>query len=112
MIIGTDISLRVCKEEGYTMAKYDGRIPFTLDTEVEFFKYLPEYIREEMGLKGLGEKLWTRMTARELWEDYQSHKVGIQSFADYHVEDINEIKTYYDLLYLVDIVDAYIGILS
>lgn len=112
MIIGTDVSLKVCKDEGYMMMEYDGRKPFTLDTEVELFKYYPEYIRKEMNIKGLGRKQWTTTSTRDLWEDYQRHKKGIQSFADYHVEDINEIKGYYDLLHLGDIIDAYIGILE
>ena len=100
MIIGTDINLKECEDAGYTMAKYDGRKPFTLDTEIEFFKYL------------LGVKYWTRMTTRELWDIYQDHKSSIQSFSDYNVEDINQLTTYWDALELADIIDAYLGIMA
>ena len=111
MIIGTDINLKECEEAGYTMAQYDDE-PFTLDTEIEFFKYLPEYIREELHIKGLGNKYWTRMSTRELWDIYQDHKPGIQSFSGYNVEDINQLTTYWDALNLADIIDAYIGIME
>lgn len=111
MIIGTDINLRVCRDEGCTMARYDGRKPFTLDTEIMFFKYLPKYIRKELHIKGLGDKYWTSMTTRELWDIYQDNKSGIQSFADYHIEDINQLTTYWDALNLADIIDAYLGIM-
>jgi hypothetical protein len=112
MIIGTDVSLKECKTEGYMMMEYDGRKPFTLDTIVTIFRYYPKYIRKEMGIKGLGRKQWTCTHARDLWFDYQRHKKDIQSFADYHIEDINEIKDYYDLLNLCDIVDAYLGLVE
>jgi hypothetical protein len=110
MIIGTDISLRECKAEGYMMAKYDSRKKFTLDTEIIFFEYLPEYIREEMGIKGLGEKRWTRMSTTDLWEMYQYRKEGIQSCCDYHVDNINELTSYLDALFLADNINGYIGL--
>lgn len=110
MILGTDMSIRECKDSGYTMIKYDGRKKYTHNREVIVFRYLPDYIRDEQGIKGDGEKLWTRVNTNDVWKLYQDHKSGIQSFADYHIEDINQLVDYYDLLNLADLVDANCGL--
>ena len=110
MIIGTDASLDVCKEEGCLMAKYDGRVPFTHDVDIEFFEYLPKYIRTELHSTLEDSKRWTRMDTKMLWEEYQRHKNDIQKCCDYHVESIDAIKDYYDALLLADNLNAYCGI--
>ena len=107
--IGTDVNLDTCKEEGYMMMKYDGRKPFKPDTSVIIFRYFPEYIRQEMGIKGAGDKMWTRLDTLDVWEVYQSHKAGIDSFAG-QAGGFEYPTDWYELLYLADTVDSYCGL--
>jgi hypothetical protein len=107
MIIGTDMSLAVCKEEGYLMAKFDARIKYDHLVDIEFIQYLPKYCREESHLTLDEAKQWTRMDTVMLWDEYQRAKNAIQSCCDYHVENIADIKTYYDALHLADAINGY-----
>lgn len=110
MIIGTDVSIKECKDSGYMMIQYDGRKKFNQNEYYTFIQYLPDYIRKESHLTLAQAKQWTTANVKDIWELYQDHKTGIQSFADYHVENMEDIKDYYDLLNLADIVNAYCGI--
>jgi len=57
MLIGTDISLAVCKREGYMIMEYAGKGPDRLmikkvlqkDARCEFVQYEPDYCLEEQG---------------------------------------------------------------
>ena len=110
MLIGTYTSIPVCKDEGYMLMKYDGRKPFNHKIECTFYQYLPVYVRKEQNMKGYGVPQWNNYNTLDLWELYQANKPALQSFADYHVENIADITDYYDLLILADIVNAYQGI--
>jgi hypothetical protein len=109
MIIGTDISLKECKAEGYLMMKYDARRKFNHDIAVDFIQYMPEYTRSK---KQPIENYILRtgnLDTSDIFEAYERNKKAIQDFADYHIESIDEIKNYYDLLLLADNVNAYSG---
>jgi hypothetical protein len=110
MIIGTDVSIRECKDSGYMMIQFDGRKKFNQNECYTFIQYLPDYVREESHLTMEQAKQWTTANTMDIWETYENHKAAIQSFADYHIENITDIKSYYDLLTLADIVNAYCGI--
>lgn len=110
MIIGTDASIKECKDMGYLMAEYDGRVPFDHKVDIEFIEYLPKYIREQSHLTLEDAKRWTRLDTTELWEEYERRKKAIQRCCDYHIERIEDIKTYDDALLLADAINGYCGI--
>jgi hypothetical protein len=112
MLIGTDVSIKECKDSGYLIMDCDMRHKFNHQVEAKFYRYLPDYCRAESGIKGYGDPEWTRFNTSELWELYQDNKKGIQSCCDYHVEAITEVKSYYDMLDLADCINSYRGIFS
>ena len=105
--LGTDISLDVCKGEGYLMVQFDARRKFTKNLEVRFIRYWPDYD------KLAGEILVDTFSClSDVWGAYQGDKKGIDSFADMDYNDINEISDIYTFLHFADSVDAYNGFLS
>jgi len=105
--LGTDISLDICKSEGYLMVKFDARRKFTKNLEVRFIRYWPDYT----DLAG-EQCVNTFCSVVDVWEAYQGDKKGIDSFADMDYNDINEISDIYTFLHFADSVDAYNGFLS
>lgn len=60
MKIGTDISLNVCKHEGYMIMEYVSREllvkgKLQKDARCEFYQYWPEYCMEEKGYTVIGD---------------------------------------------------------
>lgn len=107
MLIGTDVSIQVCKDEGYLIMDQPKR-KYNHNVDVTFIQYLPEYCRvNEPVITGKRVTSWNTI---DLWDSYQRDKKSIQSFADYHIEDINDIKTYFDMLILADNINSYKGI--
>ncbi len=113
MIKGTDICLDVCKAEGYTMIKFDGRSNFVPDKEYEFIQWLPEVMRADLKTKGYsnGEMKASIMLSRnEAWNLYLSRKNRIDSYTGeprLYKEDIDD---FYPLLWLVNDISSFTSI--
>ena len=102
MKIGTDVNLDICKEEGYTMAEYDGRTRFSMDKEMRFFAYYPEYLYPgEKQMLLYDQPNWT---PQEVWECYLEHKDKIDSFIGM---EYKSIENEYDALSVMDSLIAY-----
>lgn len=97
--MGTDISIQVCKEEGYLMMDKPRR-KYNHNVDVRFIEQNNYY-----GYRR--EDTWNTI---DLWDSYERSKSGIQSCCDYHVESIDEIKSYWDMLVLADAINGYKGI--
>jgi hypothetical protein len=116
MRIGMDISLSVCREEGYFMAEfkkrelYKGGI-FRKDHYIRFFCHMPRYILDDMQSKGwiptVGAKTIITdvyLSAEEIWEMYLEVKDGIDSMiGEEHTFPQNE----HDCLRIVSDLSAY-----
>lgn len=112
--IGMDISIPVCKAEGYMTVDL---VKFTTDKLLHFTATMPDYCNKKVTDK-LGRK--TRHNSLRVdtflsWEDlveiYERHKAGIDSFCDYEncKSDFNN-PTIYDALRLASDIDAYCGL--
>jgi hypothetical protein len=89
MRIGTDVSLDVCRAEGYLMMDYKKRELFVngvfqKDCYVRFITHAPGYILEEMhgtsrpvGVKTIS--LDVELTAQDVWERYREYWKAIDS---------------------------------
>lgn len=107
MIIGTDLSLSVCKAEGYGMLEYNGRKRFSPSEYYRYFNHWPEYVNPE--LVGSEIQTDTRISWNDLIDIYNRNKQALDSFAD----DLPVLTTkpgYYNLLHLADTINAYQGL--
>jgi len=111
MRIGQDVSIQVCRDEGYMVMDYPvhelRKEPH--ETDCRFTKSWPDYAREEV----IGKKiiyLDVYLNWDDLWEMYQEHKEGIDSFVgdSYNYDDCVEP---YKLLNLASDIDAYCGLI-
>jgi hypothetical protein len=111
--IGTDVSLKVCKQEGYLMMQFDARKKFNPETDYNIFGYYPDYVISEA--KGTIPKdaliVDTVISWKELQAIYAKHKEGIDKFSD----DMPEIMSkgnpdFYDLLNAAATVNSYCGL--
>ena len=102
MKIGTDVSLSVCKAEGYMIIEFDGRKPFTPKTEIRCIVYWPEY--DHFAGELMLSDYWD---AESLWEVYQDNKQGIDSF----IGGSHEFPTdYHEFLHLASDTNQYVGL--
>lgn len=104
MRIGTDVSLKTCKEEGYltVLCTNADLKKFDPDKFFTFGKSLPDYI-DDRYIK----KYYTGShSAKTLWELYESRKDGINSCCGVNYEFPTSV---HELLSLADSVDAYMG---
>lgn len=103
-IIGTDVSLQVCKSEGYLMVKKNG--PFNPSKQYRIFGYFPSYTH----LKGQ-IAIDTNISWDELTEIYEANKQGIDSFSD-DMPQLMSIKepTYYSLVSAASTINSYCGL--
>lgn len=94
MRIGTDISLKTCKDEGYLMMEYKvkeltPKSGFNADANVTFLAHIPDYILEQMRKDGnwkIGDYrmiLKVSLSANDVWEKYQNNKAGVDSICGY-----------------------------
>jgi hypothetical protein len=104
--IGIDVSLDVCKAEGYTMIQFDARKKFNPDQQYRIFEYYPEYC------EGYGGKLKadTLCSFNDLRELYERHEKGCNSFAETNKFVNFETPDYYDFLNLASDLLAYCGL--
>jgi hypothetical protein len=110
--IGTDVSLSVCKKEGYLMLRFDARKKFSAEESYNVFGYYPDYaIRDSKGVipkDSLILDTWVSWNA--LKEQYIKHKEGIDSFADDMPELMQSKPDYYSLLNAASTINSYCGI--
>lgn len=106
MILGTDVNLDTCKEEGYLMVEFDENIEFNKDTEYYLFSYYGYQIPSSF------DKLYVdcSYSFNQLVELYNKNKDSINSCCDTE-SNVNFINpTIYDLLNLANDVECYQGL--
>jgi hypothetical protein len=127
MRIGTDVSLKVCDEEGYTVIDFkvkelfpNGRKnPLDKDSYVNITQSCPLYLRDQMVTDsnpfGTKKLLDEEYSFNDLLEIYLEHKESIDSLCGigqerggWHLE--LESPDEYDLLNLADAIMAYMDI--
>lgn len=105
MILGIDVSIEVCKAEGYTMIEYDARKKFNADTEYRIFNTYPEWHENH------GEVMTENyLSFNDLKESYLEDKKGIDSFAETNIHVNFENPNYYDFLNLASDLLQYKGL--
>jgi hypothetical protein len=106
--IGTDVSLEVCRNEGYTMIQFDARKKFNSKSGYRVFAHLPKYAREGY----VGEKTImydTETTFEEMKEHYLENKDGFNSFSETNIHVDFDNPSHYDFLNLASDLMAYGG---
>ena len=117
MVIGTDVSLKTCRSEGYLMMEFKKKslMPkgkLNPECNVRFFRHCPGYCLEEMygtdnpvGVKTI--QLDVQLNANDIWEIYLNHKDNIDRF-------IGSVPTFpaneRDLISLAYDVEGYCGL--
>lgn len=106
--IGTDVSLEVCRAEGYMtmMIASNEKEPLDPDKFYEFGQTLPDYASNTPGL--FNKYYRGNQSAKTLWEMYLSRKEGIDSFVGQEGERPFPTNVY-ELLNLASDVQAYMG---
>lgn len=116
MRIGTDCSLRVCREEGYTVMDFSPKLLFPRgrkggidkDCPVVFSASLPEYLDPDPKRGRAWEAEWTW---HELITCYERHKKSVDETCDFeHCSPSFENPTEYDVLRLGDSIHAVVGL--
>ena len=112
MRIGTDLSLKVCSEEGYLMMDFKKRELVTkgklnADVNVHFLAHLPPYIEERYVGQPITLITDVHLSANDIWEKYIAHKESIDETCGLS----HEFPTCpHSLLSLASDVDAYCGL--
>lgn len=106
MIIGTDVSLAICKVEGYLMVEYDGRKKFDRTEYYRVFRHYPEHIVDAAGQIMLD----TYVCFDDLVETYNENKSDLDDFAETGAHIDFTTPTWHDLLFLADDIDGYMGL--
>jgi len=104
--IGTDVSLSVCKAEGYTMIQFDARKKFDENRQIRIFSYYPEYC------EGYSGQIMTdtNYSFVELKETYERYKQGMDSCCETGKFVNFEKPTYKDFLFLASDISSYCGL--
>ena len=124
MKIGTDVSLKVCRQEGYMMCEFKVKELFPkgrsegIDKDycLRFFKHYPKYILEQMyGEKGplLGTKTIyfdELLSTNDLWEKYLENSEIIDCTVGVEHGERKFPVDEYDILILADDIDVYCGL--
>ena len=101
-IIGTDVSLDVCKGEGYMMMNTLGDKKLDVDKSYPVFSYWP-------GTDTLDVD--TTYSWKDALEKYERHKTGIDRFADDMPERMKtKDPSFNDLLQATDTISHYCGL--
>lgn len=112
MIIGTDISLKECKAEGYLMMDFKKRelikkgvlIP---TVNVTFFAYIPSYVQERYFGEPIERSTDSFLNANDIWELYIEKKIDIDKFIGMEHEFPTCERS---LLSVADSVNSYCGL--
>jgi len=115
MKIGTDISIKECRDVGYLVMEFkvkelfpDGKNkPLDPDCLCHFTRSFPLYMRDPFAGKEGYYVVNVGLTANIVWESYQDAKQGIDKFTG---ESFSFPTTEYELLHLADSVDTYCGL--
>lgn len=105
MIIGTDISLSVCKAEGYLMIEFNGRKKFDRKEYYRVFAHAPDYL--DLDNKII---LDTLVSFDDLKEVYDRFAEDLNSFAETSTHVDFEKPTINDLLSLACDINSYTGL--
>lgn len=103
-IIGTDISLDVCKEEGYMMMEYDARKKFDRTKEYRTFCHFPVYTHLE------GFRTNSFYSFDELVKIYEKDKEGLNSSSETDKSVNFDNPDYHDFLNLASDIQFYRGL--
>lgn len=118
MKIGTDVSLDVCRNEGYLMMEFKKRELIkkgVLDPEcdVRFYQHLPDYCLREtygterpVGTPTICLNVW--LNANDIWDLYQRNAKSIDETCG--INDREFPQDEYDLLSLASDIDGYSGL--
>lgn len=106
MILGTDVSLKECKKEGYTMIQFDARRKFNKDLQIRIFNYFPEYL-EDIGGKISTD---TEYSFKELEKIYLENKISLDSSYETNNYVNFEKPNWYDFLNLANDIVYYMGL--
>lgn len=104
-IIGTDVSLDVCKAEGYTMIEFDARKKFRKDRYIRIFDFIPDYCETAGDINTDVE-----LTFDDLVELYNEDKESIDIFAETNKHVNFDSPTEYDFLNLASDLISYKGL--
>lgn len=107
MIIGTDCSLDVCKNEGYFMMQYDARKKFDADAYYRVFQYAPDYVDDNKRRDTIVD---VEYTFNDLVELYQDKKNDIDSCCETYLHINFDTPTYRDFLNLASDIGSYCGL--
>ena len=119
MRIGTDVSLKVCLEEGYTVMDFEVRKLFPhgrkngmdKDCPVIFSASLPEYARDP-GIGGQGRAWEAEWTWDGLMERYRRYKTDIDNMCGQEIcpPETEKNPDEYDMLNVGDAINSYCGL--
>lgn len=108
-VIGSDVSLDVCINEGYLMLNKNGK--FNYNACYSVFAFVPDYIMAKSNETEHSLITNTSISVVEAIEIYKRFKLGIDSFiGDTHSTNKSDYKSYYDLLSLCDSINPYCGL--
>ena len=102
--IGTDVSLDICKAEGYLMMSFDASKKFTPYIDCHFTAHYPEYV----GIDSLSVDITLSLT--DVYEIYENHKQGVDQCCGVQYQSINDIQSYESFLSFADSVNSYVGL--
>lgn len=109
-IIGTDISLEVCRGEGYMMLDTEGHKKLDPNYPYRVFCTYPAYLESE-GLDISGFAIETRVSWTDALEMYDRHKESIDSYAD-DMPDLMSTKEpdFWHLVSACSTINSYCGL--
>lgn len=123
MKVGTDVSLKTCRQEGYMMVEFNVRDLYPngrkngidKDAQVRFFSHLPSYILYEIygtetpiGVSTIHEERY--LSANDLWGMYLKHMESIDKMCGFEVGERLFPENEHDLVSLASDVSDYCGI--
>lgn len=104
--IGTDVSLEVCRNEGYLMVQPAGR--FKQDKQYRVFAYWAHWQGENSDRALAIDTTFSWNDAKRI---YEAHKAGLDSFADDMAALMaTEKPGYYDLIQAASTINPYCGL--
>lgn len=105
--IGTDISLDVCKSEGYMMCIYDENKLFSSDEYYTLLYYTPDYLCNDDEREPIFKDTYTFY---QLFQRYNKCKTAIDKFAETNKNVNFDNPTIYDFLNLASDLNMYCGL--
>lgn len=108
-IIGTDVSLKVCKQEGYMMLDTEGHKRLDVNHQYRVFCQLPSHMQEQFVKTAMGVD--TICSWKDVQSIYLKHKEDIDRFDDNMPAIMGAAEpSLYDLLRACDTIHGYCGL--